>query len=900
MYFRRIEIENWAGVYDGRILLELEKDLNVVVGPNESGKSTLMNALKLAFTSKASSRRKAVRKIQPWNTELKPKIELEFRAGDKEYRLKKTFLKSSGNAEFQEHVEDGNWMTVAEDDAAHNRFLDTLDSTEGEGFFNTLWVPQGESIEIDMAQGLTERIKQAVGTTTSGAGDRILSYVVSKVGNEDNSGWLTPSTRKVASGSPWDEAKEELKSLKADLRELQEKRKNHQDNLKRIQNLRREKGRFEEKRAEKEEKLEEQQEKKDEWEEYRKVEKAAEKAKRRYNQLYGAKKDWDDRIKEIEEALKKTESIAEETSKWEEEREEAAEVEKRARNKFENRESELKRLKEKKEYLKRLRAAKINEEIDSLKEEVREIGDIDEESFSNWKKLKDEVDSTRDQLRASELKIGFEAERDLAGRISLDGEEEQIDLSSGEELRETAVKSFEIELEDIGKLSVETAMEKALEAKNEIEEHESKLTDVYETYGVESWPELEELYSKVEEKRDEIEILKNSLAEIEIQEAGTIDEAVLESFLEEIEAGFDREFIEKNQEKDQKDLSGDINELGQKIDDLGEEVEGLKEDWKDKEADLDGIEKKIGKKKQKLEVEEKGLEGLFDQLEDLKERIKEMGDRFEGVSITRQSREEFSREAEESGELYNELKEAWREARRKRDELQDKADMMKPEGEEVTEETIEKLEEAIDKLEKKVTGREMDISEIKGKIGQTADGLHEKIRDREEEIDRQKRKLESARKETRSHELLRLVLKEAKERTSSEYLEPIREKVAERLREMTKDRYTEANLDGGLSPRSAVRKLRGTEADRDDLSFGTKEQLSFLTRLAMAEVVAKNERVPVIFDDSLVNTDPERMKYMRKYLRQVSSRAQIIVFTCNGEDYWFEGDYNRIELDTLP
>ena len=203
-------------------------------------------------------------------------------------------------------------------------------------------------------------------------------------------------------------------------------------------------------------------------------------------------------------------------------------------------------------------------------------------------------------------------------------------------------------------------------------------------------------------------------------------------------------------------------------------------------------------------------------------------------------------------------------------------------------------------MAEKISEKEMDIREIKGKIGQTADGLHEKIRNKEEEIERQKRKLESARRETRSHELLRLVLREAKEKKSSEYMAPIRETVAGRLREMTQNRYTKANLNSDLSPASAVRGLRNTEADRDDLSFGTKEQLSFLTRLAMAEVVSQSERVPVIFDDSLVNTDPERMEYMRKYLKEVSSLAQIIIFTCNGDDYKFEGGCNRIRLETLP
>jgi len=189
---------------------------------------------------------------------------------------------------------------------------------------------------------------------------------LSKVGNEDNSGWLTPSTRKVASGSPGDKAEEKLRGLGEDLKELEEKREDHQENLEKIQNLKQEKQKFEEKRAETTEKLNDQRAKKGEWAEFREVEKKAEKAEKRCNQFYGAKNDWDDKVEKIGDTLKKMESIKGKTNEHQDKQEETKQQEKQLREKFENGKTELEELKEKKGYLERLRAFEINKEINSL------------------------------------------------------------------------------------------------------------------------------------------------------------------------------------------------------------------------------------------------------------------------------------------------------------------------------------------------------------------------------------------------------------------------------------------------------------------------------------------------------------------------------------------------------
>ena len=73
----------------------------------------------------------------------------------------------------------------------------------------------------------------------------------------------------------------------------------------------------------------------------------------------------------------------------------------------------------------------------------------------------------------------------------------------------------------------------------------------------------------------------------------------------------------------------------------------------------------------------------------------------------------------------------------------------------------------------------------------------------------------------------------------------------------------------------------GLQEDVDRLSGGMREQLSVLTRLAFARLLAKDGRpAPVILDDALVYSDDDRIEKMFDALHRQSSDQQIIVFSC--------------------
>ncbi len=74
----------------------------------------------------------------------------------------------------------------------------------------------------------------------------------------------------------------------------------------------------------------------------------------------------------------------------------------------------------------------------------------------------------------------------------------------------------------------------------------------------------------------------------------------------------------------------------------------------------------------------------------------------------------------------------------------------------------------------------------------------------------------------------------------------------------------------------------------DTLSGGAKEQTAAAVRLAMAEVLADDHGgcLPIVFDDAFAYSDPDRVNQLQRMLDLAATRGlQVIVLACNPADY---------------
>lgn len=93
---------------------------------------------------------------------------------------------------------------------------------------------------------------------------------------------------------------------------------------------------------------------------------------------------------------------------------------------------------------------------------------------------------------------------------------------------------------------------------------------------------------------------------------------------------------------------------------------------------------------------------------------------------------------------------------------------------------------------------------------------------------------------------------------------------------------TEFTLDDAL--RVQARTMSGTTVELAQLSGGAKEQMALIARFAIADMVASGDssdtHVPVVVDDALGATDPQRLALMNALFSQVGENSQVFVLTC--------------------
>lgn len=99
----------------------------------------------------------------------------------------------------------------------------------------------------------------------------------------------------------------------------------------------------------------------------------------------------------------------------------------------------------------------------------------------------------------------------------------------------------------------------------------------------------------------------------------------------------------------------------------------------------------------------------------------------------------------------------------------------------------------------------------------------------------------------------------------------------------------------------AERELNGVRLRVDALSTGAQEQLAIITRLAISHLVSTGEgSVPVIFDDALGWSDKARLRDMGALLGRAGDHGQVIILTCMPERYEYvpRATFIKLEADS--
>ena len=150
MILHRLMLEDFRGVVREEVELE-PRGVLVIEGPNESGKTSLMDALEMLLEHKASSGRAEIKAASPVGRDVPVVVEAEFTVDGQRMRYRKEFVRGKRTSlEFA-----GSTRPALSGDDAHDHVRDLLDRQVDRSLWKALRIAQDEPLgQVDAAKGM--------------------------------------------------------------------------------------------------------------------------------------------------------------------------------------------------------------------------------------------------------------------------------------------------------------------------------------------------------------------------------------------------------------------------------------------------------------------------------------------------------------------------------------------------------------------------------------------------------------------------------------------------------------------------------------------------------------------------------------------------------------------------
>ncbi len=233
MILESIAIQDFRKIADRLVIDGLEPGLNLITGPNETGKSTIAEAIRTVFLEryKVSSLGGIVPRERP---DGQPTVEVAFTIGGVPHLLKKQFVRKSRCELRVGH------QTLTEDEAEQklsellgfSRAERGASKPEHAGIPGLLWVRQGQTRDVrDSGEHAVNYVRDALaqlsGGEVSGGNDVLIDAVQHEL-------WKLLTERKRSPTGALADAESRLSALQQQQRELDAQKRQFDDDLTRL------------------------------------------------------------------------------------------------------------------------------------------------------------------------------------------------------------------------------------------------------------------------------------------------------------------------------------------------------------------------------------------------------------------------------------------------------------------------------------------------------------------------------------------------------------------------------------------------------------------------------------------------------------------------------------------
>jgi DNA repair exonuclease SbcCD ATPase subunit len=868
MIIRSIEVRNFRKFGKPVVISQIDSGLTVIVGDNEEGKSTLLDALRTVFFVRYNITGDVASSLLPYGSSVRPEIKLSFELRGNIYTLSKSFCQQP---EANLCGPDAKWSGPAVDDKLQELLKFKPPGRGGgddrhRGIWGLFWVEQGRSFKElepndDSRSAIRATLESEVGDVLGGKrGSKILVSIAKQFAEI-----FTPGGRPAHEYARSIKTVEALEAEYADviskLAAYEEKVTGLESKLDRLAKY--ESGKTLEKAQEALVNAEEAQRKIGELE--KELGKRVGDEKVAAAERATARIAWEKRTSDIEKlnvATRTLNSLDEKRAEIEPSilelqsklvldtaaRVKAETTLSNAQEKLSIGEQTIRYVRAKGlvvDLAERLRKARrANDKAKDLEATAAAIL-LDPRSLATLKKLDREVEDARVTLEsvATDLRIVTKSGR----TTTVNGEK----LSADATRRITDVTKLEIK--DVCQITVTPGGDL-----NELRENHrkcvQKLEEALGRFGIKNLAEGEGL---VDKKKELLAEAKNQNELVPIHAVDGLD--VLEAELSVQEA------ILKDLSESQRKNLPTLTDAEKKLEDLqstrGTAQRKLKESATQEEETRNAL----------VEVQQKGsrMEG---ELKQCRERLAESSGELERSRRTKPDEDLKSEYAvtvrkEEAAHVVAENTEKeWEAAQPEKVQLQ-----------------LEQTGKAVKEIERNIGNLKDGIRDLRTELrtlGQI--GLGEEAEDVSAKLYGARAELQRAEREAQAIKLLHEVLAQAEKEAKEEFLSPVTKRVQPYLKMLLPD--AELVLDENIE---ITGLRRGSVVEPfGSLSIGTREQLAVLARLAFADLLReKGQPAAVILDDAIVYADEGRFKNMLVILAKAAKNLQVIVLTCHESIY---------------
>jgi chromosome segregation ATPase len=863
MKIKRLRIENFKRFRGPFEISGLDNGLNLFVAPNESGKSTVAEAIRTAFFERHRS--SSLESLRPWgDNAATPTVEIEFDLNGKSARLIKAFM----GKKRCELVIDGKSMDSA---AAEDHLSGILgfrfagkgvSAPEHMGIPGLLWIKQGTSHEIaDAVRFAGDHLRNALGDTlgelTASYGDAVLK----KVETERNE-LLTPST-----GAPrgiYSEALNYRTNLKTELETLQFEIDTYRHGVDRLTTLRIEQNREDisrpwvalreqltlaKTRLDEANGLAEKKATQD-----LVLRQASAQVNALRSQLQAMEREEEALVQRQQNLLDAQEALSQaqyQLEVWEPRYMAAVQSNAEAREKLQSARQVESRLIQTKAF------EDLTTQVATLEHNLNRA-QIEQEKFTRLQTEAQEMSLSNSELK--KLRICNDELFTVQAKLDTVATELEFDFlptvkvrMAGKELsgskRETVVRRTVIEIEDVGLITVVPGGVDLDSLVSERDNRRDELASLLQALGVENLAAAEERVRLKEQKSAEALASKGILDALAPNGIGVCTAELVSQRTKLAETKNALELMTAPSEPTESALTVSQAE--------SEEISAR--------ANLDSISQMLNESKLTTS--------------DARGKVAAAEDELSVITTTLSDPNRALKKTEASLALTDILAhQATAENKAAELTLQ-----LQTVNVPMLQQDVERLSQSAQQTETAHMQRANEITRLEAELeAKGALGLEEAAAEKEVEIEHADRRCLELERRAKALDHLFKLLSEKRSAVARRLRGPLQKHLNHYLQILFPGAHIE--VDENLSPGPITRVGRyGAESGKfEELSVGAREQMGVLARLAYADLL-KTAGMPtlLILDDALVHTDQERLVQMKRVLYDAAARHQILIFSCH-------------------